>query len=407
MLRWILLSQAVIYLLIMPFLHSLGEAGYHPPLLAGLVGVLALGAGVLLHRRASAPATNPAEDHSPKYAPREHLWIGIVMLAVIYSLVSLQFGLLNRRQGSEMMAEVFGTLPLWALAIVRGYEISLPLIIILYAFADRRVAVYQQAVVGVALLFSLPFMGIEDSRGRILVLGISVLAFVPATTFFRFALRRLRVYLAGLLVLGSFIYFSAIRAENYYSFGNYMQVEVVQRLDGLNLVSQLRDARLLSYGGEFDPLLFSPLVSKIPFLDAAREAKLMGRTSSKQYFIQSVLRKRNLDESNSMIADPLYFGGLAGLILFFMTFGYLIARFDSFIARGRLFEKIGSTSIVIAFGTSFIMFEADFVFAITTMLTVLPIVAVMIASGCRRIAPLPPTTAPARPFVSARSASAE
>src|SRR6478735_1810873 len=132
MLRWIILTQAVVYLLVMPALRAQGEAGYHPPILIGLIGVAALFAGVMLHRPQPAIQTQPTRS---SLAPRGQLWIGIVALAVLYSLVSLQFGLLNRRQGSEMMAEIFGTMPFWAMIIIRGYELLLPLLIILYALA--------------------------------------------------------------------------------------------------------------------------------------------------------------------------------------------------------------------------------------------------------------------------------
>jgi hypothetical protein len=269
--------------------------------------------------------------------------------------------------------------------IIRGYELLLPLLIILYAFATKAVPLYQRGLVGIAMLLSVPFMGIEDSRGRVLALAISVLAFVPSRTFFKLAFRRIRVYLAAILVLGSFSYYSAVRLEKYYSAGDYLQIEVFQRLDGLNLVTKLRESRLLSYYGEFDPMILSPLISKIPLLDAAREAKLMGRTSSKQYYIQDILRNKNLDDSNSMIADPLYFGGIAGLILCFALLGYLAMRFDAFIRRRRLFEGRIETTLAIAFGTSFIMFENDFVFAIVTMLQSLILVAGILWFGCRRL----------------------
>ena len=42
MFRWLFLAQAVVYLLLMPYLRGLAELGYYPLLLPGLFAVVAL-----------------------------------------------------------------------------------------------------------------------------------------------------------------------------------------------------------------------------------------------------------------------------------------------------------------------------------------------------------------------------
>jgi hypothetical protein len=381
MFRWIILSQAVIYLILMPALHARGELGYDPPLLVGLVGVVALLAGMYAGRLGKSRTSANIRSATPLLEPRPQLWVAFVGVAVVYDILSLNYGLLNRRQGSEFMADLYASLPISSLAVIRGFEILVLPIVILYSFSPAPF--YQKVVVGLTVLISLPFMGLVDSRGRLLVMAITVLSFVPIRTFLQESVRNIRVYFVAALVLGGFLYFSADRAAKYYSASDYLQTEVIERLDGLNLVTQLREAQTLPYSGTFDPMLLSPLISRIPFLEAARSAKEIGRTSSKQYFLQDVLRNGRYDDSNSIITDPLYFAGIAGVILSFVALGSIIARFDLVVEGGRLLLGRLSTALMFAFAISFVMFENDFVGSLAAFLQSLGLMVPLLWVGCR------------------------
>lgn len=387
MFRWLFLAQAVVYLLLMPYLRGLVELGYYPLLLPGLFAVVAL----LVGYRIGTPAVITTSAPVGIIEPRRYLWLMMCVGAVLYATVSFRFGLLNRRLGSEYMAALYADMPLPALAILRGYEIAFLPAFLIFAFA-KTAPIQHRVIVGLAIIASLPFMGIADSRGRLLVIVIFLLCFVrPGLVISNFR-RHFRFYLAGLIAIGVFFFYSYQRAANYSSLNNYLLAEVYQRLDGLNLVTQLHDAHLIDNWGQYDGRMFEPLISKIPFLEAAQQAKLLGRTSTKQYFIQDLLKSFRLDDSNSMITDALYFGGLAGVAIAFVILGWLIARSDAFVAQRKMFTHWTSTIMITAFVSSFTLIEQDLVGSIAAFFQTVIVIGLFFLVSCHR--QLLPTTTP-------------
>lgn len=384
MLKWIFLVQALLYLILMPLIRSTVEIGYYPPLNAGLLAVFSLGAGFLISHiyNGRVASDAPAASLQPKLRPRAYLVYAIPVLVILYAAIVLSFGLLNRRLGSEYMAELYASLPIYALAILRGYEILLVPLILMYAFgaADKN----ERRVVGFALLASLPFTGVLDSRSRLLLIVIYVICFIRPSVFVQFFYRNIRFYVAAVVVIGTFLFFSAQRSSSYTSFQEFLILEIYQRLDGLNLVTDLRDSGLINKLGQYDFSMFSPLVSKIPFLEAAQTAKLMGRTSTKQYYLQELLGRSQLDTANSMIADPLYFAGWLGVIIAFILIGYAIGRTDRFVAHGGLMHDTNKSVAAIAFVTAFAVFENDLVGATIVFVQNYILVMLLFALGSTR-----------------------
>ncbi len=91
----------------------------------------------------------------------------------------------------------------------------------------------------------------------------------------------------------------------------------------------------------------------------------MGLTSTKQYYLQILLGRSQLDTPNSMIADPLYFAGWAGVALAFLALGYTISRFDGFVEKQNIMSSKNKLSIAIGFVTSFALIENDMVASLT------------------------------------------
>lgn len=379
MIRWIILLQAVIYLLAMPTLRAAGELGYHPPIIVGLIAVVAFTFGAFFRSHAGPTSTPPLDKD---LVPRPQLWLFMLMLSVIYDLTSLRFGLLDRRQGSEVMAEIYGTMPLWALAVIRIYELVFIPTIIIYLVA-QPVRKFDRIAITIGVLASLPFMGISDSRGRVVIIAMTVVAFFPLGRVLRYATLNAKALLAVSLVLASFAYSSANRSDQYFSTEDYLQVEVYQRLDGLNIITQLRAAHLISYWGSWDDNLASPLISKIPFLKVAQRAKIEGLTSSKQYYLQSLLKSQKIDDSNSIITDPLYFSGIFGLVVAFILLGRFSMHFDRYILNQPFSRSRLRIALALSFCASFISFEADFLGAIASTLQTWIIVYVFLMIGCR------------------------
>ena len=360
MFKWIFLVQMIVYLLIIPSLRQMAEPGYYSPVGAVIVALAAFLIGGILcnikDQQDSKRATSLiAVD---RLQPKPWLTLFIPALAIAYAAVVLAFGLLNRRQGSEFMAELYAQLPIYVLAILRGYEILFIPFVLLLIFGQKG-SKTQTRLVGMFLLASLPFMGVVESRGRLIVLALYIICFIDAKAFVSTMAKNIRIYVAATIVVGAFVFYSMQRSSQYYSFRDFLLVEVYQRLDGLNLVVDMQAAGMIDRIGQFDMAMFSPLIAKLPFLDAARQAKTIGRTSTKQYYVQDLLGRPQLDTSNSMITDALYFAGWSGVFLAFLTIGYCIGRFDIFVREKKAFYRVANTAIAIAFVTSFAIIEND------------------------------------------------
>jgi hypothetical protein len=360
MLRLIFLSQAILYLLIMPAVHDYMDIVYRPPLGVAALAIISLLAGFALFNRSYVgKPVGAVADALPDLKPRNIVLAGFAVFAILYAYVSYTNGLLNRRQGSEAMADIYGNLPLIELLILRVYEIAFVPIAVIFFFSRSSLA--SRLSIAAILILSLPFMGIQDSRARILVMAITLLSFVKAKDFIVFFYKNTKIYVLMAVAVGIFVFMSVRRASSYARLEDYFFIEVVKRLDGLNLVTELRDYGLLNYLGSFDMKMFGPLISKIPFLEAGRIAKIEGLTSTKQYFLKTVLNSSRIDDSNSIILDPLYFGGIVGMIIAFVGLGYFIARSDRYIAEGRLFSSYAGLAAALAFVTSFSVIETDFI----------------------------------------------
>ena len=127
----------------------------------------------------------------------------------------------------------------------------------------------------------------------------------------------------------------------------------------------------------------APLVSKIPFLKAAQEAKILGQTSSKQYYTQVVLKSGRLDDSNSMITDPLYYAGIAGLFVVFLLIGMACRVFDRFVKIHLFYNNRWSISLAMAFCTSSLRLSQILLGAILSAMQTWLIVYILLLLGCR------------------------
>lgn len=370
MFRLIFFAQSIVYLVLMPTIHSAMDEFYRPPLFVSAIAVGCLIAGFLAFRIRyrsvqTAAMGSPETTSIALLRPRDSVPFAIAILVALYSYVSWSNGLLNRRQGSEVMASLYGNLPLLELVILRVYEIALVPIAIIYFFgvASRT----QRVFVIFLLLVSLPFMGIEDSRGRILAIAVNILLFVKLKDFRYFFENITKIVLLIFPAIILFIYASTDRASKYARTADYFFYEVVQRFDGLSLVSELRSAGFIKYYGTMDFTMFAPLVSRIPMIEAGSIAKLEGITSTKQYFLKSLLNVNRIDNSNSIILDPLYFGGVMGVIIAFVVLGYFIANLDHYVAQGRLFSNHVRLALVLSFVSSFAMIEVDYFGTLTSL----------------------------------------
>lgn len=379
MLKYIFLFQAIIYLVIMPSVHDKMAVAYNPPLFPGILACLSLLAGIWVRSTLLKADIKLQGSNTPVIEIQRYAIIGFILLTISYAYISWQNGLMNRRQGSEIMAIIYGNLPIYELIILRVYEIVFIPYLILYLFFSRYL--YERMIVLVLSLSVLPFMGLDDSRGRLIILAINLLSFIRVETFLRFLYTNIRIYLLLLGIIGVFYYVTVKRLNQYSGISDFIYAEIVIRLDGLNLVSELKDFGFINYRGSFDWNMFSPLISRIPFLESAQAAKIAGLTSTKQYYLQALLGTNRFDQSNSMITDPLYWGGLGAVVFCFSILGYAIAQFDIYIRGGRFGTNRYPLAVAMAFVMSYSIIEVDLFGAFTSLLQNLAIcVALLIAS---------------------------
>ncbi len=369
MLRLIFFAQAIVYLILMPSAHAFMDIYYRPPIVYSFIALAGLILGYIIAFR-----VNNKEDYFYQnnqenieiYVPRQAIVFGFAALAVIYCYVSWSNGLLNRRQGSEVMADIYGNLPLIELIILRVYEISIIPIAVIYFFGKSKIV--TKIFIFLIILFSLPFSGIEDSRGRLIVLLVFILSFVKMKEFIKFFYKNVKIYILLLLSTSVFVYTSMQRLSGYARSEDFLYYEIVRRLDGLNLLTELRDFGFIKTFGTFDFNMLNPLISRIPFIEAGRIAKIEGITSTKQYYLKTLFASGRIDESNSIITDPIYFSGMIGLFFFIFSLGFAISKFDKFINEDKLFQNRIRISLALSFVTSFAIFEVDLFGAFTTFI---------------------------------------
>ena len=150
------------------------------------------------------------------------------------------------------------------------------------------------------------------------------------------------------------------RIDAYINFYDYLLFDVINRLDGLELISQISAQINLSSFGTYDLLIFSNFIAGIPFLDAATALKEAGLTSSKNYLLNVILKSSQIDINNSFITDLFYFGGHLFLFLGSLFLGWLSAKTDIAIRSGQWLNNKITCALVFSIGYNFFRIEQDF-----------------------------------------------
>lgn len=354
MIRIIILAQMAIYLLIAPnILHSINTE-FRPFNLITFLAISAFSVGAYAYRRKAISWSG-----STIYL-RQSALMGYAMLGFLYIYISLDYGLSNRRLGSEYMAQLYANMPLTFLIPLRVYEILQIPIIYLFVRNIGRYGVVTSVVFVVSLIATFPFAGIIDSRGKIFVLIIAVSAMFSPRDLMAIASRSIAfIGLVGIAII-TFVAASAVRMASYGRSEDYYYNDVFRRLDGYNLVREIIDYKLVGFFGSLDFNIFGVFISRLPFLDAAREMKMLGLTSSKQYILQEVLKTKRFDEVSSMMTDIYYFGGTFFVALSFFMLGVLCRIFDSSVADSSITRSRLTLAAGLSFAISFSIFESDF-----------------------------------------------
>lgn len=350
--------QIIIYLFISPIVISLaGDSGEYR-FDFSLIFLISFCIGLILVRKVSKRVEVTAFYRYP-YIPFP-MKLALISMALLYIYTVIEYGLLDRRQGSEVMALLFADLPLMQLASLRIFEILFypMLFIILVGLQYDRETLLK--VLLVVFLCAFPFTGVLDSRAKLLmpVLYYYILFIVPRPDWKPLS-RKIFVSVCVLAGVSIFI-MATIRLSDLADISGYVLADFVSRLDGLEFSSKLAGEGTTSWWGTMDFNVFLNFASAIPFLESAAELKVAGMTSSKNYLLQEVLGSSQFDINNSLITDLYYFGGYFLLVTGGIFYGYHVKRFDLVMKSNRIWKGRASLAFMMSFMINAFRFESDY-----------------------------------------------
>jgi hypothetical protein len=351
--------QIILFLFISPFIAAAfaGEVEY----LFGIsyIYTISFAIGLVCYKISEINAG----ELKKKFAPFFPDWVKIIIIgwSFCYVAVVITSGLFFRRQGSEVMAEIYSNLPLFKLIILRIYEILyFPIVIGMIASLEvdkSKILRFTLLTLFVGFLFT----GVADSRTKLI--APILLYYMVFSSYTRKELIKIPSYSlnAGFLIFIIFaLYVGLLRLNAFDSFSDLLLKDWVTRTDGLELISLVNQAIEIPIYGTHDIKLFSNFIAMIPFHPEANTLKLMGLTSGKSYLLQEILGLSNYDMNNSMVADLYYFYGFLGLLMGGFIYGYFVANFDYAVKNNKIFENRIASAFLISFLINAFRVELDY-----------------------------------------------
>lgn len=356
MLYKICLSQILIYLFIIPAVRLIwGGVSSEYSYWTGLVFLLAfISGGVSVFGRIS---TRRLINHKIK-ADGKFI---IIIWALSYVVMSVSYGLFNRRIGTHEAAELFASIPIYALLVFRSFEVMLPFLLSLFVVQvfERRWQSSIDKIVVAILILAIGFSGAIYSRGQIFYLLASVIVIlqnsIDEVIFKRLLLRA--TALTSFFVIGVSIYrWLSFEADEAY--GVYFSREFLARLDGLEVISYLTAREGVSWFGLNPSAIFSPLISAIPFLPEASELKATAMTSVKANILYHEFGSSQGDINSFVLLDSYYWGGILGLVGAGFVLGYASRCVDRYIGKTTM---RGVAALLVAAAGNVVFMEREFI----------------------------------------------
>jgi hypothetical protein len=285
-------------------------------------------------------------------------WLIIIAWIAVCTLISFSYGLFDRRIGTEVVAELFASIPPFKLMIFRVLEISLAFLMscVLLNFSDKKNSFMKNCSLLLAMLFAFFILGAGSSRSATGLFMISILLIVQNKFESKTLLRLL--YKAGFFAGIIFFAVTVSRMSLYEdtSANEYLSSEVLQRVDGLEVVSQIIDKYGYQMTGINVTAALNPITSLIPFLDRAKELKADALTTVKAVILDKELDSKSRDVNSFIILDTYYCGGILGVAIVAIVIAYFSRLVD---------RKIGVTSnwifqiFLVAIVINFVIMERE------------------------------------------------
>lgn len=374
--------QVIIYLFVAPLMRVfLGKNIYEYHFGVALIFVFFFALSGLIFKQKKSTFMYRVEVFKLDIA-KSYKWLMLLAWIVACALISFKYGLFDRRIGTEVVAELFASIPAYELIIFRILEISLAFLMscVLLNFSDKKNSFIKNGSLFLALMFAFFVLGAGSSRSATGLFMISILLIVQ-NKFEPETLLRL-LYKAGLFAGFIFLAVTASRMSlnEDASANEYFSSEVLQRVDGLEVVSQIIDKYGYQMTGINASAALNPITSLIPFLDRAKELKADALTSVKSVILEQELDSKFRDVNSFIILDAYYCGGILGVVFVAILIAYFSRLVD---------KKIGVTSswifqiFLVAIIINFVVMEREavgMVISITRDWLILCVVAFLLLS---------------------------
>lgn len=352
----ICLLQIVLYLFLSPIIR-VGQGDNTVDYSFGialLFTLLFIGAGVISKKR---KIHKTSLDYQLSLSA---IGVAIVSLwALLYIVLSLRHGLINRRIGTHEVAILFSEIPIIDLIAFRSFELILPFLIayLIIKLINFKLSLGDKILL-LCVLGALLFSGVIFSRASLLILLLCA-AVILQNTLSRKQLFKLLAF----LVLGGVLMFVAVsifRVLNAYSgdLSEFLSYELLKRTDGLELISLLIDVHGYPLFGVDPSAVMIPIISSIPFLPLANELKASALTTVKSNILAFEFGSPLRDTNSFVIVDVFYWGGVIGLMLSAVFLGFFIMKLDQKILATK---SIFVNSLLIAFAGNIIVMERELI----------------------------------------------
>ena len=331
MLFKVCILQIAVYLFLVPILRNILEDGsfqYSYPI--SVIYIIFFLVGGLLTRNLTFK--NNKKICSIEFAKNENSkwWLFIIFVAVC-TYISFSFGLYDPRIGTEEAALRISNIPPIYIIIFKGLGVSLPFFIALTIkdLFESRHLTYRILITVLILAFSFFIIGGGSSRSAFgLYLLMSAVILQNNVTSIQ-----IRSLVIKFLLLASisyfFVTFLRLASGDSREISDYFSAEVLQRLDGLEVISYLIGIHGYRLSG-IDPFAISnPIIASIPFLDASVALKAAALTTVKSTILLNEYDSSLRDINAFIILDVYYWGGVIGLAISAFIFGFLASWVDN------------------------------------------------------------------------------
>lgn len=257
-------------------------------------------------------------------------WFFIISWMLASIAISFGYELYNRRIGTASAAELFASIPLLQLVIFRSLEVSIPFIaslVVLNFYSDKKIN-FNVVAVAVFLVGTIFLLGASGSRSWIGLIFLMVLILIQN----KLPKRIFRDLILKSALVSVFVFFGVttlrVNSGDDRAWVEYVSAEVLQRVDGLEVVSQIIDKHGYHVFGINSSSLFNPIISAIPFLDAATQIKSEALTTVKSVILDEEFLSELRDVNSFLLLDVYYWGGVIGVALAAIAVGFLSRLVD-------------------------------------------------------------------------------